>query len=188
MGLSRNIVSCIIVGDGMVGKTCLAKKFCGQEIADNYVATIMDTFTGTVSAYGQKYTINIKDTAGQFEDSEMREMVYKESNVCVICYSVLDRDSMESVKSLWVPEIKNFSKKVPIVLVATQSDLREKDNTDHIDRAEGLKLAKELGIEQFVETSSFKNDGVKEAFETVVKALVMNKKRKAKWLKPVFGS
>lgn len=65
MGLSRNIVSCIIVGDGMVGKTCLAKKFCGQEIADNYVATIMDTFTGTVSAYGQKYTINIKDTAGQ---------------------------------------------------------------------------------------------------------------------------
>lgn len=95
---------------------------------------------------------------------------------------------MESVKSLWVPEIKNFSKKVPVVLVATQSDLREKDNTDHITKAEGSKLAKELGIEQFVETSSFKNEGVKEAFETVVKALVMNKKRKAKWFKPAFGS
>lgn len=58
-------VSCAIVGDGMVGKTCLAKKFSGLEVTENYVATIMDIFSGTASAYGEQYRINIKDTAGQ---------------------------------------------------------------------------------------------------------------------------
>ena len=58
-------VSCAIVGDGMVGKTCLAKQFSGLEVTENYVATIMDIFSGTASAYGEQYKINIKDTAGQ---------------------------------------------------------------------------------------------------------------------------
>ena len=65
MVLTSRVVSCTIVGDGMVGKTCLAKKFSRNEFSENYVATIMDTFNGTVSAYGEKYSITIQDTAGQ---------------------------------------------------------------------------------------------------------------------------
>ena len=65
MVVTMSAVSCAIVGDGMVGKTCLAKQFSGLEVTENYVATIMDIFSGTASAYGEQYKINIKDTAGQ---------------------------------------------------------------------------------------------------------------------------
>lgn len=71
-------VSCAIVGDGMVGKTCLAKKFSGLEVTENYVATIMDIFSGTASAYGEQYRINIKDTAGQVR------FFFIDIDICVI--------------------------------------------------------------------------------------------------------
>jgi GTPase SAR1 family protein len=50
MVVTMSAVSCAIVGDGMVGKTCLAKQFSGLEVTENYVATIMDIFSGTASA------------------------------------------------------------------------------------------------------------------------------------------
>lgn len=65
MGFNRNVVKCALVGDGMVGKTCLARKFSGLELPEQYISTVIEEFTGTTVAYGQKYTVNITDTAGQ---------------------------------------------------------------------------------------------------------------------------
>lgn len=125
----------------------------------------------------------------QFEDANIRDVVYKQSDACVVCYSVVDRESMESVKSFWVPEIRKFSKKIPIILVATQADIRLENCDDHINLNEGKQLAKDLNVDNFIETSAFKNDGVKQTFENVVKSIIVNKKcSKAKWLKSVFRS
>ena len=61
MVCSGNAVSCAIVGDGMVGKTCLAKRFSDNQFCDEYVATVTETSSGSVSAYGDKYTVTINE-------------------------------------------------------------------------------------------------------------------------------
>lgn len=124
----------------------------------------------------------------QFEDSRCREAVYRDSDVCVVCYSVLDKDSMENVRSVWIPEIRKISKNIPIVLVATQHELREVGCPDHVTLEEGNRLAKDLNVDCFVETSAFKHNGVKETFENAVKVVIMNKKARSKWLKSFLGS
>lgn len=61
MVCNQNTVSCAIVGDGMVGKTCLAEQFSTNQFSDKYVATLAEKSTGSVSAYGDKYSININE-------------------------------------------------------------------------------------------------------------------------------
>jgi len=61
MVCNQNTVSCAIVGDGMVGKTCLAERFARNQFSDEYVATIAEKSSGSVSAYGDKYSVNINE-------------------------------------------------------------------------------------------------------------------------------
>lgn len=43
---NNKIVKCSIVGDGLVGKTTLVRKFANQKTSENYVATVFDNFAG----------------------------------------------------------------------------------------------------------------------------------------------
>lgn len=61
----QNTVKCTILGDGMVGKTCLEKAFVGGQFPDIYVATVTGNYTGSVAAYCDQYPVDIKDTNGQ---------------------------------------------------------------------------------------------------------------------------
>ena len=42
----------------------------------------------------------------------------------MLCFSVVRPDSMENVKTKWIPELFKFLPNTPIILVGTQSDLR----------------------------------------------------------------
>lgn len=61
----ENTINCCIVGDGMVGKSSIAKSFVGQTPPDGYVATISDNYSGCVSFTGIQYTVSIADSTGE---------------------------------------------------------------------------------------------------------------------------
>lgn len=110
------------------------------------------------------------------------------SEVIVVCYSVADRDSFISVKSFWVPQLKALAKKRPIVLVGLQTDLRKSNNNQaYISSLEGRNVAMEIGADSFVECSSFKQDGVKDVFDSVIFACLRSRKSKLNIIKRVLG-
>ena len=43
---NNKIVKCSLVGDGLVGKTSLVRKFANHKMNENYVATVFDNFAG----------------------------------------------------------------------------------------------------------------------------------------------
>lgn len=51
-------------------------------------------------------------------------MAYPETDVIILCFSVVRPDSMENVKTKWIPELKKYLPNTPIILVGTQCDLR----------------------------------------------------------------
>jgi GTPase SAR1 family protein len=51
-------------------------------------------------------------------------MAYPDTDVVLLCFSVVRRDSMENIKSKWMPELIQHLPNVPIILVGTQVDLR----------------------------------------------------------------
>ena len=81
--------------------------------------------SGKVHVGRKDVTLTVYDCSSEDEHLGIRSFAYQDTDVCILCYSVADRDSFENIRSKWSEEIRNLvGQKVPIVLVATQTDLR----------------------------------------------------------------
>ena len=64
------------------------------------------------------------DTAGQEDYDRLRPLSYANASVFVACFNLTDRDSFQNIESKWVPELRHYLKKAPIILVGCKKDLR----------------------------------------------------------------
>lgn len=64
---------------------------------------------------GQRYFIKLHDTAGQEDFDRLRLVIYKDTDVFILCYSMDNRTSFENIYSKWYPELSPYNK--PIILV-----------------------------------------------------------------------
>lgn len=135
---------------------------------------------GCLDVDGMKHNLSILDNAGQHDYENMRSCSYKDSEVFVLCYSVVDRDSLESIKDFWVPEVSHCRRRQPIILVATQTDLRGDNTGDSVSSEEGEQLA-------IVECTAHDNDSVNHVFEVMTNAGLKFRKKKNSFVKRVFG-
>lgn len=181
-------VHCTLVGDAMIGKSTLVQAFMQQHVPQTpYVATVLDTYEGCLDVDGQKHNLSILDNAGQHDYENMRSCTYKDSEVLVLCYSVVDRESLESIKDFWVPEVKQCGRRKPIILVATQTDLRKSCKSETVSFEDGQELAKEIGADAFVECTAHDNGSVNHVFELMTTAGLKFRKKKHNFVKRMFG-
>ncbi|XP_062568641.1 cdc42 homolog [Saccostrea cucullata] len=178
-------VQCSLVGDGMVGKSSLAKAITGQGLDDGYIATTEDSYSASITVKEDTYSLNILDLSGQHDYDGVRTQDYRDNDIFVVCFSVVDRESLESVQDFWIPEIRQIDRKRPIILVATQTDLRV-EYSDSVTKSEGKNLAKQICAFSYVECSAARRTGVKDVFEQVVMASLKNRKRRS-LIKRMFG-
>ncbi len=52
-------------------------------------------------------------------------MAYPDTDVIILCFSVVRPDSMENIKIKWMPELNKYLPDAIIILVGTQVDLRD---------------------------------------------------------------
>ncbi|CAF0824202.1 unnamed protein product [Brachionus calyciflorus] len=183
-------IKCVVVGDGAVGKTCLLISYTTNKFPSEYVPTVFDNYAVTVMIGGEPYTLGLFDTAGQEDYDRLRPLSYPQTDVFLVCFSVVNPSSYENVKEKWVPEILHHCQNTPFLLVGTQIDLREesvtidklaKNKLKPITSDQGDKLARELKAVKYVECSALTQKGLKNVFdEAIVAALQppVNKKKK----------
>ena len=156
-------IKCVVVGDGAVGKTCLLISYTTNKFPSKYAPTVFDNYAVTVMIGGEPYTLGLFDTAGQEDYDRLRPLSYPQTDVFLVCFSVVNPSSYENVKEKWVPEILHHCQKTPFLLVGTQVDLREDTNTldklaknklKPITPEQGEKLSKELKAVKYVECSA----------------------------------
>ncbi|KAL6445183.1 hypothetical protein ACFW04_002220 [Cataglyphis niger] len=156
-------IKCVVVGDGAVGKTCLLISYTTNKFPSEYVPTVFDNYAVTVMIGGDPYTLGLFDTAGQEDYDRLRPLSYPQTDVFLVCFSVVSPSSFENVKEKWVPEITHHCQRTPFLLVGTQIDLRDdvatteklaKNKQKPISGEQGEKLAKELKAVKYVECSA----------------------------------
>ncbi|XP_057307946.1 rho-related BTB domain-containing protein 2-like isoform X2 [Hydractinia symbiolongicarpus] len=129
-------VKCIVVGDTAVGKTKLIGSYIYNKPKVDVCQLNQHCHIPTIFASDIKTTkkllfenipvnLSIVDTFG--DHVKDREYSYKDADVAVICFSIGQKSSLESVISKWYPEVKYFCPKVPIILAGTQYDRRHND-------------------------------------------------------------
>uniref|UniRef100_A0A8C6S3Q9 Cell division cycle 42, like n=1 Tax=Neogobius melanostomus TaxID=47308 RepID=A0A8C6S3Q9_9GOBI len=131
--------------------------------------------------------------AGQEDYFRLRPLSYPQTDVFLVCFSVVSPSSYENVREKWVPEITHHCPDVPFLLVGTRTDLR--GDRGELDRLaankqrplqpeDGEKLARELRAVKYMECSAKTREGVEEVLEEAVLA-VLEKNEETKKKKSV---
>lgn len=108
-------------------------------------------------------------------------------DIYIVCFSLVDKDSLDSVEEFWIPDIQSLDQSVPIVLVGTQLDMRKPFDSRHITSEQGQKAAKRLGADYYVECSAKENSGIRETFQKAVMAKIRNEKKKLEMIKRMLN-
>jgi cell division control protein 42 len=137
---------------------------------------VFDNYAVTVMIGGDPYTLGLFDTAGQEDYDRLRPLSYPQTDVFLVCFSVVSPASHENVKEKWVPEITHHCPRTPFLLVGTQSDLRDdpamieklaKNKQKPVTKASAEKLAELLRAVKYVECSALTQEGLKNVFDEV---------------------
>lgn len=176
--LSSKELKLVVVGDGYIGKTCMLWSYVYRKFPSDYVPTVFETHAIKIVLNGESYTLSLFDTAGQEDWETLRVMAYPDTDVILLCYSVVRPDSMENIKTKWMPELNKYLPDALIVLVGTQVDLRESSmtsaNTDprirHITNSEGEELKQKIGAFRYIECSALRQLNIKEVFDSCIEA------------------
>ena len=180
---------CVIVGDGGVGKTCMLVSYKYNNFPHEYVPTVFENYTVSVTSGRDTCQLRLFDTAGQEDFDRLRPLSYSSTDVVLICFSVVMPSSLENILEKWIPEVKHYCPGAPFILVGTQIDLREdkgtiqeldKINQKSITIEQGEKMAQEVGATQYLECSALTKKGLKSVFEAVVNTDLEDKCSKIK--------
>ena len=177
-------IKCVVVGDGAVGKTCLLISYTTNAFPGEYIPTVFDNYSANVMVDGKPIQLGLWDTAGQEDYDRLRPLSYPQTDVFLVCYSIISRSSYENVRTKWIPEIKHHVPDAPFLLVGTKMDLRNDEEVlkkvgQVMQKSDGDALAKEVGARSYVECSALTQDGLKNVFDEAIRC-ALNKEAKGK--------
>lgn len=109
------------------------------------------------------------------------DLSYPQTDVFLICFSLVSPASFENVRAKWYPEVRHHCPHTPILLVGTKLDLR--DDKDTIERLrdkklapitypQGLAMAREIGSVKYLECSALTQRGLKTVFDEAIRAVL----------------
>lgn len=120
--------------------------------------------------------MNLWDTAGQEDYDRLRPLSYPQTDVFLICFSLVLPTSFEHVKQKWYPEISHHCPGVPIILVGNKMDLRDELEDLHpsqvITYTQGLAMAKKIEAIKYIECSAKTGKGLKDVFHTAAELVI----------------
>merc|ERR1712057_79794 len=141
-------------------KTCLLISYTSNSFPQEYVPTVFDNYSANVMVDSKTVSLGLWDTAGQEDYDRLRPLSYPQTDVFLVCFSIVSPTSFQNVKTKRVPEVKHHCPDTKLILVATKMDLREdKEQIDRlkekgyqpIAQADGEALAREIGAEAYRE-------------------------------------
>ena len=114
-----------------MGKTSIIMTWTQEKFPTLYEPTVFDTYNGTKNYKGAEIKLQIWDTAGHEDLGRLRPIAYTNTDCFMICFSLVDKNSLKQACTKWIAEVKATAKSCPCILVGTKMDLRderEKEN------------------------------------------------------------
>ncbi|XP_013863632.1 mitochondrial Rho GTPase 2 isoform X2 [Austrofundulus limnaeus] len=163
-------VRILLLGEPKVGKTSLIMSLVGEEFPEE-VPPRAEEITIPADVTPEKVPTHIVDYSEKEQSNEvLRDEIIKANVVCVV-YDVTNEDTIEKIKTKWIPLVNGDAEKgnkVPIILVGNKSDLRSGSSMETI-----LPIMNQFSeIETCVECSAKNLKNISELFYYAQKAVL----------------
>ena len=104
-------VKCVAVGDSSVGKSCLNQRYCVNSFPCR--STVYSTYCMNLMKDGKPVSLSLCDTPGHDDYDRLRPLAYPQTDVFLICFSLVSHESLENVRSKWHPEVRHHCPNTP---------------------------------------------------------------------------
>ena len=173
-------IKCVVVGDYSAGTTCLILSFINKwKRIPEYIPCSMEKELVRMEVDGRESIITLWPTACPPDYDSLRPLLYPDTDVFLVCFSLVDPESYENVYEKWYPELQRYSPHTPIVLVGTKHDLCGDHETLRNLRMEqcapltwhdGIRLSNDIGAFKYVEFSACNQTVLEHVFAEAVRA------------------
>lgn len=139
----------------------------------------IDIWSGTVTIDGRQFFVDVRDAPCNAAFDNIRRDNYPDTDVFLVCFSVVRLLSWENVLKKWIPEIQKICPITPFILVGTQTEWRELwDERDPsrrpINTVMGESFAHQVGGVKYMECSTSDNE-IRTIFDTAVRVSTMDR-------------
>ncbi|KAH8110608.1 P-loop containing nucleoside triphosphate hydrolase protein [Phellopilus nigrolimitatus] len=192
-------IKCVVVGDGAVGKTCLLISYTTNAFPGEYIqpvclrsiglgvfnltvhSAVFDNYSASVMIDGKTISLGLWDTAGQEDYDRLRPLSYPQTDVFLVCFSLVSPPSYENVRTKWYPEISHHAPSTSLLLVGTKLDLRDDPATidklrerrmSPISYQQGLQMQKDIRAVKYLECSALTQKNLKTVFDEAIRAVL----------------
>jgi len=190
-------IKLVMLGDPQVGKTCALISYTTNAFPGEYIPKVFDNYSANVMVDDKAINLGLWDTAGSEDYDALRPLCFPQTDVFLVCFSVVSPSSFENVRERWCSppqtlrrgyrppgwqSIKNFCPGTPFILVGTKIDLRDdpvvierlsNKKLKPITEYEGEKLAREIGAASYMEISAVTQKGLKSVFDEAIKCVLI---------------
>ena len=171
-------VKCVVIGDSGVGKTSLLYSYADNILpTDDFVPTIFESRTERVLVDGKEVALSLWDNSEIKDCSPLKPIIYPNTDIFVICFSLSSHDSFKNVYAKWLPEVTRFSPESLIILAGTKLDMCEgracvtgNEDFKPVTMEQGVEMAKLIKAVKYVECSAITGVGLKKVFDEVCRA------------------
>ena len=140
-----------------------------------------DNYTANIFVDSRPISLGLWDTAGCDDYDRLRPLSYPDTDVFLLCFSVVNPDSFANVAGKWAPEIEHHCPGVPKILVGTKLDLW--DSPAEIERLraryqspitpyQGEAMRKKIGAVAYMECSALTQAGLRDVFDEAIKVVL----------------
>jgi small GTP-binding protein len=157
-------------------------RYTTDKFPSEYIPTpVIDLIHANLVVCEKPIYMGLWDTVGQNDYDRLRPLCYPQTNVFLICFSIVSPASFENVADKWYPEVAHCCPHTPFILVGTKLDLREDSETIKrlqenglmpVSEEKGLAKAREISASRYVECSALTEEGIKNVFEEAVYAVI----------------
>ncbi|XP_063443736.1 cell division control protein 42 homolog isoform X1 [Mytilus trossulus] len=165
--LSLKIVA---VGDRNVGKRCLLRSYVEGQFPNDDVKNVSNGYKKDIEFLGKSIRLVLWDINVDEENARLRHLTYPLTDLFLLCFSLVDQNSMDNIEKIWHREITRHCPHTPFILVGTKSDLLDSSMLSNHGRCSGCvrtkaeELCKRIHAFKYVECSSLIRDGLDNVF------------------------
>ncbi len=165
---NKNTFKIILLGDAGTGKTSLINAFFNKDFNEKIYSTLSpECSKKEITIDGNKYIIDIWDTAGQEKFSSLTKIFVKGSHIIIFVYDITNEKTFNHLIK-WVNIVEELLWENPTLgLVGNKIDLLL---DQQVSEENGIKYAKEINA-IFCETSAKEN---KKGFQNYLTGLIKN--------------
>jgi Ras-related C3 botulinum toxin substrate 1 len=171
-----------VVGDGGVGKTCLLVTSTLKVFPAEFIPTVFDNYPAAVMVEDQHVILEMWETESQENYKTLRPLFYPQTDVFLVCFSLVFPTSLENVQNMWLPELKKHCPTTPCIIVGLKSDLRDivaanpgawkAKGMEPIPESKGQDMMKAINARAYIECSAKRYLNLNELLAEAIKAVL----------------